>query len=110
MSNKTTVVQKDVSDKLTEKEAQSLRILVSEDIAKIHLSVLRLESQRASIDGQISVLNARIGEGEVALADIARRVAGVAYPEEPEKKAPEAQEKKAPEKPKADSPAPEVRQ
>ena len=110
MSNKTTVVQKAVSDKLTDKDAQSLRILVSEDIAKIRLSVLRLESQRASIDGQISVLNARIGEGEVALADIARRVAGVTYPEEPEKKDPEAQEKKAPEKPKADSPAPEVRQ
>ena len=38
MSNKTTVVQKAASDQLTEKEAQSLRIFVSEDIAKRHLS------------------------------------------------------------------------
>ena len=93
MSNKTDATQKAVSDKLSEKEAQSLRLLVKEDIAKLQLSMLRLESQRTSIDNQIAVLNSQIGEGEVALADIDRRVAGVVYPEEPEKKAPVAPEK-----------------
>lgn len=88
MSNKTDTTQKAVSDKLSEKEATSLRLLVEEDIAKLRLSILRLEGQRASFDNQIALLNTRIGEGNVALADIARRVAGVVYPEEPEKKAP----------------------
>jgi len=66
------------SDAITADEAKKTRLLINEDIAKLRLA-------REQALGQVQMLNARIAECELGLADIDRREAGVMYPEPPAK-------------------------
>lgn len=62
------------SDKITSEEANKTRLLIKEDMAKLRLA-------REQALGQVQMLNARIAECELGLADLDRREAGVMYPE-----------------------------
>lgn len=66
------------SDAMSTKEANEKRLLINEDIRKFEQNI-------ASLRGQISTFEYYIAECRLALADIDRREAGVAYPEPPKK-------------------------
>lgn len=82
------------SDKITSEEANATRLLIKEDIKK-----LQLAKQQGY--AQIAILDMRIAEAELSLADIDRREAGVALPEPPKPAA-----KPTADKPEAEQPAP----
>lgn len=72
------------ADAISKEEANKTRILLAEDIKKILLA-------RAQAAAQIGILDTRIAECELALADLDRREAGVEYPEEPANPAPSSE-------------------
>ena len=67
---------KEKTDKMTAEEAAKIRILVSEDIRKYELEIARHEAA-------VGTLRVYIAECHATLADVARREAGVEYPEAP---------------------------
>lgn len=73
------------TDAITAEAAKENRLLIAEDMAKIDLAIAQVKSQ-------VAMYEARKAECMLALADIDRREAGVAYPEPPK---PEAKEEKA---------------
>lgn len=70
------------TDAITAEAAKENRLLIAEDMAKIDLAIAQVKSQ-------VAMYEARKAECMLALADIDRREAGVAYPEPPK---PEAKE------------------
>lgn len=64
------------SDAMTKEEADRVRVLIKEDIAKYELEIARHEAA-------VGQFRTYIAECRAALADVDRREAGVAYPEPP---------------------------
>lgn len=68
------------TEKMDADQIRSSRILLAEDIKKLELA-------KAQALAQAAILDTRIAECMLALADVDRREAGVEYPEEPAKDA-----------------------
>lgn len=83
------------TDAITAEAAKENRLLIAEDMAKIDLAIAQVKSQ-------VAMYEARKAECMLALADIDRREAGVAYPEPPEPEAKEAKAETAAAAPKAE--------
>ena len=81
--NNKTVLLPEAKNPLTAAEADRMAALIKLDIARYRRERTRFMAQVADIDFMIA-------ESETALADLARRVANVDYPPQPEAATPEA--------------------
>ena len=72
--------EKTNADKMDAAQVRRSRILLAEDIKKLELA-------KAQALAQAAILDTRIAECMLALADVDRREAGVEYPEDTDKNA-----------------------
>ena len=73
------------SDAMSAADAKAARLIIKEDICKYEQTI-------ASLKGKIAEMEYYISESRVALADIDRREAGVAYPEPPKPPKPDGEQ------------------